>query len=143
VDGGRASPVAPTTSLLPTVHHHRTTLPAATMSVLRDIQVSLGLQQPGASQLDRARDDTGGRGTSAVDRIKQRLGLQEKSEFQELQESMCPKLTYEQVNASTRVHRCAHGTACGGRQLMCGSFPATLPDSACGASGSASSLAWP
>lgn len=68
--------------------------------MLRDIKIGLGLEQP--STMDRVVEGSGmgsRSSSSTVDRFKQALGLQEKSELQELQESLCPALTYEQVRA--------------------------------------------
>lgn len=66
--------------------------------MLNQIKATFGTSNE-PTQLQRAAEASGFRQTTALDRVKQRLGLQEKTELQEMQESMCPALTYEQVRA--------------------------------------------
>mmetsp|Transcript_11450 Transcript_11450/g.29772 ORF Transcript_11450/g.29772 Transcript_11450/m.29772 type:complete len:195 (+) Transcript_11450:62-646(+) len=63
--------------------------------MLQQIKATFGTSSE-PTHMPRAAEVGGFRQTTALDRVKQRLGLQEKSELQELQESMCPALTYEQ-----------------------------------------------
>jgi len=71
------------------------------LTMLRDIQVSLGLSQDGNDrQMNRANEssdiNTRTSASRTLDRIKLQLGLREKTEMEELQEQVCPKLTFEQ-----------------------------------------------
>mmetsp|Transcript_11451 Transcript_11451/g.29774 ORF Transcript_11451/g.29774 Transcript_11451/m.29774 type:complete len:229 (+) Transcript_11451:62-748(+) len=71
--------------------------------MLQQIKATFGTSSE-PTHMPRAAEVGGFRQTTALDRVKQRLGLQEKSELQELQESMCPALTYEQVCALQHSH---------------------------------------
>jgi len=98
------------------------------MPLLRDIQVKMGVHEP-PSAMERAQESV--RRNPTLEKMKIKLGLQEKSELQQIQESMCPSLTYEQVRGAVRLGRAARGTrpeAAGGarvgrlaesRPLMC------------------------
>ncbi|KAG8465839.1 hypothetical protein KFE25_005409 [Diacronema lutheri] len=63
------------------------------MPLLRDIQVKMGVHEP-PSAMERAQESV--RRNPTLEKMKIKLGLQEKSELQQIQESMCPSLTYEQ-----------------------------------------------
>lgn len=78
------------------------------MPMLRDIKVKMGLHEP-PTPMQRATESV--RSNPTLDRLKTRLGLQEKTDLQEIQDAMCPSLTYEQV--CTRVPRPAHRLARG------------------------------
>jgi hypothetical protein len=60
----------------------------------REVQIKLGFAEP-PSAMERATEHV--RRNPTIDRLKTTLGLQPKTELQELQDSMCPRLTYEQV----------------------------------------------
>lgn len=66
------------------------------MPLLREIQVRLGIHEP-PTPMQRAQESVSRNPT--IDRLKTQLGLQQKTELQEFQDNLCPKLSYEQVRA--------------------------------------------